>query len=152
MQTPVASPVPPVSALKRDAVHIVGLSLVLGVYALSFFLPVGGGMLGFQEFVLAFTEAEPSMAYLVFFSCWLANPLLIIGVILLAVGKGWLSAAYSGFIGAFALLLSFILTLDSWPGHSHAGYFVWQASMLLLAVFGFWTSVRRIVKEAASKL
>lgn len=133
----------PKPTTKLDRISVIGLPVVLSAYVISFFLPVDDGLSGAQAFYYSVLAAGTFRGFL----GWLPNPLLGIGVISLAQ-KGWLSAASSGVLGVVAVLLSLLWTADLGLGRLQAGFFVWQASMVFLAVFGFWATFRRVDEGA----
>jgi hypothetical protein len=124
------------------------VAVVAGVYAVSFFLPAEtilsapGAVYfwsipaGFFQRLAAGTLTGDSLWGLV---GWLPNPLLVVGMILVALRRGW-SALGTGLLatacacvwlldGNYTISTNGLVTLN-------VGYYAWLASMLLLSISG----------------
>jgi hypothetical protein len=103
------------------------LLISIGLYATSFLLPVTDAdsmqvMYGYQAFVWGFL-------FVVFLPMWMANPLFWIGCHHFYHGR--FQVARNASLTASALAVS---ELWLWDDRPSVGYFLWLASMLLLAV------------------
>lgn len=142
---------PPPSPIFRQKMvpHLASVGLVVGLYAMSFFLPVTRGFINLRgwEAILVvagalFTPSIPTRGvddadWILTFLGYLPNPLVWIGIVLLVLGQ-WRLAAVAG---AIALAFGIIWMFDVGGGkldvsHSHVGYYCWLASMAALAAAG----------------
>lgn len=115
------------------------LGSIIGVYVVSFFLPV------FRDYpgVIVFLGGWSSLSQ--GYPGWLANPAFLCGTYLLA-RRRWLSASW---VGTVALLLA--LSVVVWPGDVtlRSGYYVWLVSMgflsagSLIGLFGGWSNANQ---------
>jgi O-antigen ligase len=81
---------------------------------------------------------------------WLANPLLLVGVILIASGR----RRAGSMLGVMAIVPLTYWSLD-WKNYQQwrmisTGYFFWAASIVLLAIGGFAIQMLRTRREASS--
>jgi hypothetical protein len=137
-------------------VHWQVLAFVAGVYGLSFLLPaaripvrmgptlIGGKMADPGGERLAPVRLSGADAFRLSIDsdtmviAWLANPVLWLGIALLALRR-WLLAGLAG-VAAFALAsVAYLLPLGD-PDRADylIGYWLWLASMVLLAAFGLF--------------
>jgi hypothetical protein len=128
-----------------------GLSVTVGLYVLSFFLPVttvfDKELRGWDAFLVMacvpFEDPPPTTGDLiqVIFE-WLPNPFFWLGIVLLALRR-WHAATASGIIavlGALSCLVDFG-NRSFELGMFGPGYYVWLASMALLAGLGCWRTL-----------
>jgi hypothetical protein len=135
MMTQLQARIPPPEAV--IAVRCPPIAAVLGVaaavlYAGSFLLPAYHEAAGYQAFMFSFV-------CVIGIPMWLANPVFLSGLALLSQGK-YRSAGKAG-LWALVLALS-----ECWlfSGGLRVGYYVWVASMALLAAAGWWGQLRRV--------
>jgi hypothetical protein len=82
------------------------------------------------------TESEEKTKELQLLLGWAPNPLLSLGVVLLAC-RGTILAGSAVLFGILGLLGSLTWLYNDWPNTSlHSGYYVWVLSMMLLAMGG----------------
>jgi hypothetical protein len=120
--------------------------LILGLYLVSFFLPVYGNSPGWQTFILACPLLLWGMAFAGL--AWLANPCLWAGVYYLGRGRG--SAAWRlGVLGLGLGLSSPLLwaTMTEGKVFLQEGYWVWLASLAVLIPAGLWADNRPATRE-----
>ena len=103
------------------------VAVVLVVYATSFFLPVidagtPQAMYGYQAFFWALVSV-------IYLPMWLSNPVVWIGCGYCVDGR-WKAARNCGLV-AVLLAISEVLFWDDPP---EIGYYLWVASMVMLAV------------------
>ncbi len=105
-------------------------TLAATMYAVSFFLPATGSILGYQAFVCA-------LLVVICAPMWLANPVFWLGLVLLH-RREYRSAGHAGMI-AVLLALS-----ECWmfSGELGVGYFVWVGSMAALTLVGLFGEPR----------
>lgn len=146
----------------RVPIHWLGFGLVVGLYALSFFLPAYCGLLnlvGYEAFAMVFMGLFENPIEITTPDCllsilgFLPNPLLWIGILLLA-RKRWRSATAAG---ALALGLGLVWIVD--PDQKmvdlqglHVGYYCWLASMAALLGTGLmihFLGVYRVLDDRA---
>jgi hypothetical protein len=98
--------------------------LAAGLYVISFFLPAGEGLLGWEAFFWALLTG-------IYLPMWTANLVFWLGLGLLASGQ----RGSAGTAGLVALLLALS---ESWMvgGGLRVGYWMWAGSMGLLALAG----------------
>jgi hypothetical protein len=113
------------------------VAVLVGLFVVSFFLPVYFGIFGWEAFLapVLFDFAGPQIYFpaspaLVIFG-WLPNLLFPLGVVLLLLRR-------NGSAMAVGFLASLVACLWLWhpPRGLGLGYFVWLASMVLLAAAG----------------
>ena len=105
------------------------VAVVLGTYATSFFLPVTDAdtpqvMYGYQAFFWALVS-------IIYLPMWLSNPVLWVGCGYCVDGR-WTAARNCGLL---AILLA-ISEVWFWDDPPEIGYYLWVASMVVLAVAG----------------
>jgi hypothetical protein len=79
---------------------------------------------------------------------WSPNPLLWIGIPLLALGRSRQAATEASVLGVLASINALLWLCDSWPGDLGPGYRAWVSSAVLLAVLGAWHANRAARLEA----
>jgi hypothetical protein len=133
--------------------------IILAVYGVSFALPAYPGTIGLGAFlaalyylpiaVLGFIVGRSPISFASVCLSWLANPVLWVGLILLAKGR-WHGAARVGLVAA--LLASIPLLTQDYHHGLRIGYFAWLASMILLIALspaGWMALARARAKEIA---
>jgi hypothetical protein len=114
---------------KRTISQRAALIVINSLYAVSFAMPVTDAgtpqaMYGWQAFLF-------SLVYVIFLPMWLADPVFWIGC--LSYANGRFHAARNAGLTAAVLAVSEVWLWDDRP---EIGYWIWLASMLLLAVAG----------------
>ncbi len=142
---------------RRNPLAAWGVALSVGAYLISFFLPacrlseVEGAMSGFQCFVLAPQMARDlpltltGLSGLHFAVGWLPNPLFWVGACLLPSGRRS-RLVPAALVGLLALVGALVWQVLLWP-FLLPGYYVWLASMALLASFAMARLVRLATVE-----
>ena len=163
------------NSTQKSWLHWQLLALIAGVYALSFFLPAvsipmrlgpttvdgkvvdpGGKLLppmrlsGVDAFRMA---VETGMAPLSRAGvAWFANPVIWLGVMLLALRKNVL-AGLAGLLAVGLIVVTYVLEeLDSGDKAAHhVGFWLWFSSAALLSVVGFALWLRdRMAREPSA--
>lgn len=130
--------------------RIILASIATILYGASLLLPAASSIFprwrpeplrGYEAFELALeglTEME-SLDHAILFLGWCANPLILVGIAALAMGR----CSWAAVTGAAALLL--VLSLLPWVVgvvYDQPGYWLWAAS----ATFVFVTGIRALVR------
>jgi hypothetical protein len=105
------------------------LGTVCLIYVSSFLLPVYRAAPGWFAFIVTLTGLRFEGQGSSFSPVWLANPVLWIGVLLLATGR----AGAAGIAGVVAVLLALLPMLHGSEEHLLIGYYAWLLSMAVLA-------------------
>lgn len=129
---------------------LLAATIVLGVYAIAFFLPVEPGC-GFLAYLFSFGEAIGDTlrglnSSSVHGKAWQANPALWLSVSFLMSGS-WLRAAIFG-----GIALEFGVTASDEVGHGEYGYYIWMGSMALVVVFSLAGLAARAVQSFRKRI
>src|SRR5262249_17910819 len=137
-------------------------ALAAATYATAFFLPVHALGLGNKDYIFygweAYQAVGPHASWnrpfgwerILSWVQWLPNPLMWVGIVLLALWRG-LSAAGVGLL-ALAAGVSCAFEFETFRFYFHEyreGYYCWLASMVLLTVAGAWFGLRPLLKSSS---
>lgn len=130
--------------------------LIGAVYAVSFFLPVLGpdeesspGFVAFLLPLVAWTVGDEGAMLILGLPAWLANPLMWVGMALLASGK-WKAATAAGLVAVILGLTALPAWLSS-GDFPRMGYVLWVLSIAALAVTGYVGSLAQRRKTKPSE-